>query len=209
MPGSGPRVYEELSPSPLNPCMTWATHLDNATAIPTIQAVIARNEAIIEAVSTTLQCSCSQDAYLLSVMSLIIFKVLGWYAAVARKTPNLQSPHLACRSRPPSPFKPVLQNPTIVGGSYCLDGADSARTAAQLVLSELYRVRRLVDQLLSKLKAQAAKKGRGAVETPESMDLDDGMARSLSAVMYDQLDNDLRRRLRAFSCEMLDRLRRV
>ena len=70
-------------------------------------------------------------------------------------------------------------------------------------------MRRLVDQLLSKLKAQAAKKGRGAVETPEFMDLDDGMARSLSAVMYDQLDNDLRRRLRALSCEMLDQLRRV
>ena len=80
---------------------------------------------------------------------------------------------------------------------------------AQLILNELHRVRQLVDQLLSKLKVQAAKKGRRGVETPESMDLDNGMAWSLSAVMYDQLDNDLRKRLRALSCEMLDRLRRV
>lgn len=201
---------KQLFSSPSNPCMTWATQsFDNATAMSTIQAVIARTEATIEAVSTMLQCSCSQDAYLLSVISLIIFKVLGWYAAVARKNPSLQGPHQSCHSRQPSPFELARQNDTIVGSSYCLDGADSARMTAQLILNELHRVRQLVDQLLSKLKVQAAKKGRRGVETPESMDLDNGMAWSLSAVMYDQLDNDLRKRLRALSCEMLDRLRRV
>ena len=199
---------KQLFPSPSNACMTWATQgLDKATAIPTIQAVIARNEGTIEAVSTMLECSCSQDGYLLSVMSLIVFKVLGWYAAVARKTPSLQGPQTYL-PRQSSPFGPVLQNSTIVG-SYCLDGADSARMAAQLVLSELHRVRRLVDQLSSKLKVQAMTKRRGGVETPESMDLDNEMALPLSAVMYDQLDNDLRKRLRALSCEMLDRLRRL
>ena len=137
-------------------------------------------------------------------MSLIIFKVLGWYAAVARKTPSLHNPQAWC-----SPFEAAFQTSTVVG-SYCLDGADSDRMAAQLVLSELHRVRRLVDQLSSKLKGQAAaKKGRGGVETPESMDLDNEMTLPLSAVMYDQLDNDLRNRLRTLSCEMLDRLRRL
>lgn len=196
---------KQLFPLPSNACTTWATQgLDTATAIPTILAVITRNEATIEAMSTMLKCSCSQDGYLLSVMSLIIFKVLGWYAAVARKTPSLHGAQ-ACYS----PFQPALHNSTIVG-SYCLDGADSDRMAAQLVLTELHRVRRLVDQLSSKLKVQAAaKKGRGGVETPESMDLDNEMALPLSAVMYDQLDNDLRNRLRALSCEMLDRLRRL
>ena len=201
---------KQLFSSPSNPCMTWATQsFDNATAMSTIQAVIARTEATIEAVSTMLQCSCSQDAYLLSVISLIIFKVLGWYAAVARKNPSLQNPHQSCHPRQPPPFELARQNDTIVGSSYCLDGADSARMTAQLILNELHRVRQLIDQLLSKLKVQAAKKGRRGVETPESMDLDNGMAWSLSAVMYDQLDNDLRKRLRALSCEMLDRLRRV
>ena len=200
---------KQLFPSPADPCMTWATQgPDKATATPTIQAVIARNEATIEALSAMLQCSCSQDAYLLSVMALIVFKVLGWYAAVARKTPSLQDFEACCSSQSP-PFEPVRQSPTIAGGSYYLDGADSARMAAQLILSELHRVRRLVDQLLSKLEVQAAKKSRGGPKTPEGMDLEDGMALSLSAVMYDQLDNDLRKRLRALSCEMLDRLRRL
>ncbi len=200
---------KQLFPSSSNACMTWATQgLDKATAISTIQAVIARNEATIEAVSTMLQCSCSQDGYLLAVMSLIIFKVLGWYAAVARKTPSLQGPQ-ACRSRQSSPSGQVLQNPTVVG-NYCLNGADSARMAAQLVLSELHRVRRLVDQLSSKLKVQAAKKGRGGgAETLESLDLDNEMTLPLSAVMYDQLDVDIRKRLKALSWEMIDRLRRL
>ena len=200
---------KQLFPSSSSACMTWATQgLDKATAIPTIPAVIARNEATIDAVSTMLKCLCSQDGYLLAVMSLIIFKVLGWYAAVARKTPSFQGPQ-ACRSRQSSPSEQVLQNPTVVG-SYCLDGADSPRMAAQLVLSELHRVRRLVDQLSSKLKVQAAKKGRGGgAETPESLDLDNEMMLPLSAVMYEQLDVDLRKRLRALSWEMIDRLRRL
>ena len=137
---------KHLLPSPSNRSMSWATKsLDNATATPTIRAVITRNEATIEALSTMLQCSCPQDAYMLSVMSLIIFKVLGWYAAVAGKTPSLQGPHLARRSRPSTLFELARQNPTIVGSSYCLDGTDSARMTAQLVLSELHRVQWLVD----------------------------------------------------------------
>ena len=195
---------KQLFPSSSNACTTWATQgVDKATTIPTIQAVIARNEVTIEAVSTMLRCSCSQDGYLLSVMSLIVFRVLGWYAAVARKTPSLHSSQACCS------FEPAFQISTVVG-SYCLDGADSDRMAVQLVLSELHRVRDLVGQLSSKLKGQAAaKKGKGGVETPESMDVDNEMTLPLSAVMYDQLDNDLRNRLRTLSCEMLDRLRRL
>ncbi|KAL9066488.1 MAG: hypothetical protein Q9161_007551 [Pseudevernia consocians] len=197
----------QLFPSSSNACMTSLAHgLIQATAIPTIQAVIARNETTIEAVSSMLKCSCSQDGYLLAVMSLIIFKMLGWYAAVARKTSGLEGPQ-ACRSRQSTPEQ-VLQNPTVVG-RYCLDGADSPRMAAQLVLSELHRVQRLVDQLSSKLKMQASKKGRGEAETPESLDLENEMTLPLSAVMYDQLDVDLKKRLKALSWEMIDRLRRL
>lgn len=200
---------KQLLPSSSNACMTWATQAVNeANASPSVQAVIARNEATIEAVSAMLKCSCSQDGYLLAIMSLIIFKVLGWYAAVAHKTPNLQGAH-TYRSRQSSPAEQVLQNTNLVG-SYCLDGADSARMAAQLVLNELHRVRHLVDHLSSKLKLHAAKKGTGGgTGMPEGLDFDNEMALPLSAVMYDQLDADLRKRLKALSWEMVDRLRRL
>ena len=201
---------KQLFPTPSSTdCMTWATQgFDKATATPTNQATIARNEATIEAVGAMLNCpSCSQDGYLLAVMSLIIFRVLGWYAAVARQTPGLQGSPVCC-SRQPSPPGPGLETPIVVG-SYRLDGTDSPRMAAQLVLSELHRVRRLVDQLSSKLKMQAAKNGRGGAETPDSKDLDNEMTLPLSSMMYDQLDADLRKRLKALSFELIDRLKRL
>ena len=200
---------KELFPSPSSSdCMTWAAQgVDKATTIPTIQATIAQNETIIEAVGVMLNCpTCPQDGYLLAVMSLIIFRVLGWYAAVARQTSSLDGSPL-CRSRQSSPPALMLESPVVVG-SYRLAGADSPRMVAQLVLSELHRVRRLVDQLSSKLKMQAAKNGRKKTETPDNMELDDEMTLPLSAMMYDQLDSDLRKQLKALSIEMIDRLKK-
>lgn len=199
---------KQLFPSPFSSdCMTRATQgLDNATITPTIQAAITRNEATIQAVDTMLNCAlCSQDGYLLAVMSLIIFRVLGWYAAVARQTPGLHGAP-TCRQRESSPPGLVPVNPIVVG-SYRLDGDDSARMSAQLVLNELHRVRYLINKLSLKLKIKASKSRGGGAETSESMDSDNGMMLPLSAVMYIQFDADLKRRLKALSREMIDLLR--
>jgi hypothetical protein len=195
-------LMKGLFPLPSNGCMSRATRgVGKSSQVPTVQAVIAQNETTIESVGTMLKCSCSQDGYLLSVMALIIFKVLGWYEAVARKSPG--------HSRQTSPFEQVLQSPGVVG-NYCLEGDDSPRMAAQLVLSELHRVRRLVDQLSSKLRLQAAKnKLEAETEPPDSCALDNDMHLPLSSVMYDQLDTDLRKRLKTLSWEMINRLRRL
>lgn len=190
-------LFKLLSPGPSNACITSIVQedLDKTAAAPSIESVIAKNENTIKAVSTMLKCSCSQDGYLLTIMSLIVFKVLGWYAAAAWK-------------------KPLLRDPAVVAGSYGVDGDDTARMTAQLVLSELHHVRRLVSQLSSKLKVQAAKTGGvgGRVDTPNSDFY--GIAESeitspLSAVMLDQLDADLRKRLKALSSEILEWLRRL
>ena len=199
---------------------------DNPTSFPTISTVIARNEYTIEAVSTMLQCSCSQDGYLLAIMSLIVFKILGWYAAAARRTPssghdstknpnnnnnnsrNAQSPRKT-HSRCISYSEQVLNDPAVIG-SYCLDGEDSARMAAQLVLSELHRVQRLVNQLSAKLKMQAAK-DRGMGDPAGGSDTEDADCETplpLSAVMLNQLEVDLRKRLKALSLEIAEGLKR-
>jgi hypothetical protein len=205
-------IMKQLVPSSSNGCMSQATAhgLDSGMANRTTQSVIIQNEASIEAVSAMLRCSCSQDGYLLAVMALIIFKVLGWYASVARETPGFQSSHPR-RSRQTSPSDQFLLNSTFVG-SYCLDGADSARMAAQLVLNELHQVRHIVDQLSSKLRQKATKRGRrgGGFETLENLDLlDPEITLPLSPGMYEQLDVDLRRRLKSLSAEMIDRLKRL
>jgi Aflatoxin regulatory protein/Fungal Zn(2)-Cys(6) binuclear cluster domain len=209
-------LMKQLFPSPSAGCMTSTIQgLDRPTALPTIQAVIAKNEHTIEAVSTMLQCSCSQDGYLLTIMSLIVFKVLSWYAAAARKTPSsgddshsVQSPRTS--HSPHSPHsEQVLQDPAVVG-SYCLDGVDSARMAAQLVLSELHRVQRLVNQLSTKLKVQAAKNA-GGTDTPNSLGYENAESETtlpLSAIMLDQLEVDIRKRLRALSLEIVEGLKR-
>ena len=198
---------------------------------PTIQAVIAKNEATIEAVSIMLECTCSQDGYLLAIISLIVFKVLGWYAAAARKMlldddnfPRPRSSHSQFMSR----SEQISQDPAVIG-NYYLGGEDSARMAAQLVLSELHRVRRLLTQLSSKLKVKTptAKIGNifvGGKETPGSSGSGSGESGRasrngshvdaeatlpLSAKILEQLEVDLKKQLKALSSEIVEGLRSI
>lgn len=209
-------LMKQLFPSPSTACTTSATKgLDKLTSIPTIQAVITKNEHIIKAVSTMLECSCSQDGYLLAIMSLITFKVLGWYAAAARKTPsfsnddnNVQSPRTS-HSRHQSHREQVLQESAVIG-SYCLDGENSARMAAQPILSELHRVQRLVHQLSMKLKGQAAENSE-MTDTSSSSSYENANSEttlSLSTMMLNRLEIDLRKRLRTLSLKIVEELRR-
>ncbi len=208
-------LMEQLFLKPSTPCTTSATQgLDKDITVPTIQAVMAKNEHTIEDVSTMLRCSCSQDGYLLTIMSLIVFKVLSWYAAAAaaRKTPSSSSGKQSVQSsdssysRHSSLSEQVVQDPVVIG-SYSLEGEDSARMARQLVLSELHRVQRLLNQLSTKLKAQAAKSG---ADTPNSLgggDSDSETTLPLSGLMLDQLGVDLRKQLKALSLEIVEGLR--
>ena len=183
---------------------------DATPQLPTIQSVVAENEQTIEAISNMLQCPCSHDGYLLAIMSLIVFKVLGWYAAAARDTPTTDGSQSPSKSpshhrRPSSCHSEKVSPIPAVVGSYCIDGEDQGRMAAQLILSELHRVQRLVNLLSQRLKGQAmANSAADGKDTPS-----DGESTSpFSAVMLDQLEADLRKRLRALSLEIVDMLRR-
>lgn len=197
------------APSGPNTCTTWSAQGPNtASGKPSIQAVIAQNKDTITAMSMTLNCSCLQNGYLLTVMSLIIFQVLDWYAAVARGAPSVQILHTG-RSPSPSISEQALPDSTTVG-NFCLEGEDSARMTAQLVLAELHCVRRLIDQLSPKLRVHAAanEEAEGA-EAPESRAVRGETALPLSAGVYIQMDVDLRRRLKAVSWEIIDLLKRL
>ena len=186
--------------------------------LPTIQSVIAENEETIEAICKMLQCPCSQDGHLLVIMSLVVFKVLAWYAAVAREKPMTDENQSPINSRPDHGQSPlshseqVLQSPTVVG-SYCIDGEDQGRMAAQLVLSKLHSVQRLVNLLSERLRGHGMRKEM-AVGTPKSVanhqdtQVDAESTSPFSASMLDQLEADLRKRLRALSLKLVDMLRR-
>lgn len=219
---------------------------------PTMQAVLAKNEEAIDAVTAIMRCSCTQDGYLLVVVSLIVFKVMSWYAAAARQEPpqpgieasstctsspsltgasllentvqqdsslhnsresshtpltqhSLQQEHSGISRSGSVHLEQVIPGPVVIG-SYCIDGQDSAHMAAQLVLSELHRVQRLVKQLEEKLKAQADNYSRQR----SVKDLDAGLPMILpfSADMLHQFVLDLKKRLRELSAEIMGRLRR-
>lgn len=144
-----------------------------------LPAVIAQNGAIVEAASAMLECSCSQDGYQLVVIALIVFKALRWYNAAVRQE--------------------SLQTKTSdKAGSLSNGDEDPKRAAAQAVLIESHRVRKLIEQISLRLKARA--------EAEESED-ENGGALPFSAAMYSQLDSALMGQLRVLSLDMIERLK--
>lgn len=194
-------LMKQLFPNASTACMRSKKQEFENSLLPTMQSVIAENEEIIEAIGNMLQCPCSQDTYLLAIMSLIIFKVLDWYAAAARETPMVDDSQSQGKSHHRGSLshhsEQVLQFPTIVG-SYCIDGENQGRIAAQLVLSELHRVKRLVNLLSSRLKN---------IISEQTLD-EEGITSPFSATMLLQLEADLCKRLRALSLEIVSMLRR-
>ena len=208
-------LMKQLFPNPPKPCTSSAGQgVGKNTISPTIQFVLAKNEHTLGSIDKMMQCSCSQDGYLLTIMSLIVFKVLGWYTAAARDTQcsddgdhSVKSSRTS-ESRNPSPSERVVQDHVVVG-SYSIEGKDSARMAMQRVLSELHRVQRLLNQLSTKLKVQAARSD-GGVNTPNSMAstvTEDETSLRLSAIMADQFEMELRKQLKALSSKIVKKLR--
>lgn len=202
---------------------------------PTIQSVISQNERIVEAMESILQCPCSQqDGYLLTVLSLILFKILDWYIVAGRAAPTVTTTS-ACYdgysklhiSPPGNPCWETRSSSSssssqFAAGSLCVDGEDFGRLAAQMVLSELHRAQRLVNKLSARFKGYgmggaaagvgtAAAAAAAAVPTIDGIDmLCDGKGTwPFSMTMFDQLEADLRKRLRTVSVVIVDMIRRI
>lgn len=211
-------LLKQLSPNASTACtISIGLSYENVShQIPAIQSVVAENEQTIEAISSMLQCPCSQDGYLLAIMSLIVFKVLGWYAAAAHGTSVIDDNQNRSKSRPHQRqdsfchSEQGLRAPAVMN-SYCADGEDPGRMAAQLVLRELHRVQRIVNLLSQRLKSHGTHDGvAGPLKSGSDGQytlFDREGASSFSAPLLDQLVTDLRKRLRTISGEIVDMLR--
>ncbi|KAH8698804.1 aflatoxin regulatory protein-domain-containing protein [Talaromyces proteolyticus] len=183
---------------------------------PSLQSVIAINEKIVQAISDILQCQCSQDGHLLAILSIIIFKVLGWYAAMVRQMPGfdgdgqcwdaLDSSHLAQQQ-----LRQAQRTPFRVVDNYCVDGEDKVRIAAQQILSQLHRVQRLVNIFSQRFKIH-----KGHTEASSSSSSSPSGPVGVSSVeslfyvpgsLLEQIEGDLRKRLRNLSAEIVDTIR--
>ena len=146
------------------------------------------------------------------------------YAAAAREKPSFdedmnwteQQSDRPSRTRTYS--EEVLQFPPSIDG-YSSDGSDQGRMAAQLVLSELHRVQRLVNLLSQRLESVRLRNHVASSGSSSSLDsiaedsvvgvsLSSTAGSPLSSPTFDQLEADLRKRLRAVSFETIDVLRR-
>ncbi|KAL2819644.1 aflatoxin regulatory protein-domain-containing protein [Aspergillus cavernicola] len=207
---------------------------DGPSKLCTIESVIEDNKQILDTIQTVLECRCAEDEYVATLVSLIVFKVLGWYVAVARDRSSDPGPdelasggfESGSHSRRPSMSsfeEQVLHLPTVIGG-YCVDGHHQSRMAAQLVLSELYRVQRLVTLVSRRLEAlrhrSPSSESSTSSSSVSSSVLDSGggygsLALSgiptspLSSTTLAHLEDDLRKRLRAVSSETINILRRA
>lgn len=183
-------------------------HSSNLSA----QTVVMENKQTIEAVSNILQCSCAEDGYLLTMLSMIVFKILGRYAAAARKQPGGANEGIAMPSGSAFTEEQMRQL-----SSYCPDDEGLGRKAAQLILSELHRVQRLVNQLSPRLKARGvggaskcggipgARNSGGDCQILSLLDIETTTT-SFSTTL-NQIEIDLRKCLSTLSSEVINMLR--
>lgn len=165
---------------------------------PSLETIISKNKQTIETVNTILDCPCSQDAYLLAIMTLIVFKVINWYSTLARESHTGQ--------RPPG------RRHSISGSLDDIGDEDGGRIAGQLILGELHCVQRLVSQLSRRLMADSVRSSMGQLLPDEIGSIqvaDSGGWVPFSAAMLDQLEADLRKGLRTLFSEIVSMLRRV
>lgn len=163
-----------------------------------LETIISKNKQTIETVTSILNCPCSQDAYLLAIMTLIVFKVINWYSTLARESHTVQ--------------QPPERRHSISGSLDDVGEEDGGRIAGQLILSELHCVQRLVSQLSRRLKADSVRSSMGQLLPDEIGSIQvadsDGWV-PFSAAMLDQLEADLRKGLRTLFSEIVSMLRRV
>ncbi|KAL4789096.1 aflatoxin regulatory protein-domain-containing protein [Aspergillus venezuelensis] len=199
----------------------------------TIETVIEDNKEILDTIQSVLECRCANDEYVATLISLIVFKVLGWYVAVARDRSSHSIPDEVAdwtesssgehsRQSSSSSFEEQVVHLPAVVGSYCVDGHHQGRMAAQLVLSELYRVQRLVTHVVRRLESIRTRSVGGESTGSSSSATDsspDGGAGQLAAsttastplsyTTLGHLSDDLRKRLRYVSAETISILRRA
>ena len=219
-----------------HPCEQQTSISEAEPAFPTIQSVIAQNERIVEAMDSILQCPYSQqDGYLLTVLSLVLFKILDWYTAAGRAAPTVTNStnaicydsynNLHASSSSSSPHTPIYNKQMVSPssssssslsqfstGSLCVDDEDSGRVAAQMVLSELHRAQRLVNNLSALFKGHVAAPQPNSSTTADGIDILCDVGKGtwpISTSMFDQLEADLRSRLRTVSLVVVDMIRRV
>lgn len=182
-----------------------------------VHTVISRNEHAIEGMSRILQCSCSANSLLLTIVTLVIFKVLDWYTYAAKMATAGDDKTLNGNPYGSLPSPRQRSAESTVGSNLQQSGRDYDHQSAQLVLVELHRVQRFLSQLSPKLQACGHESQSRRASTASSQP---AMANSqfsedvltmaslpFSSVVVEQLEPEVRKRIRSLSAEIIGFLR--
>lgn len=192
----------------------------NTLAYGSPSSVLTENKQSIEAISATLTCpSCAGDNFLLAVLSMTVLKILDRYATAARgQSSGTKSSDLGAEKAS------RLSNSILASNKDQMTGPSQTynrphgrgRKAAQLVLGELHRVQRLVNQLSPRLKRSMEAETRSMEPELElwggqkmAWGYDRGTVAPFSATTLGQMDSDVRNSLSALSSEIINELRHI
>lgn len=180
---------------------------DRPTNLPSFDSVIAQNDIVLDAVSRMTNCRGAHDSSLLALLSMVVFRAIGWYAAAAASAKTSKAVEHDDPRRMASPCFPIVQPPTnsILGENY--PGERPGHAACQLVLSKVYNVQRIINQLSTCLQTAAAELRK--TTAPNVADSTAILAQDLllngaildvtSGRMMGELEANLRARLRELS----------
>lgn len=192
--------------------------LSSALTYGSSHSVLTENKQSIEAVSERLTCTaCEGDNFLLAVLSMTVLKILERYAAAARGQSSSARPNDSEAEKASRLANSILASSKdqmmVLSRTYNTP-RNRGRKAAQLVLSELHRVQRLVNQLSPKLRRP--KEAERLHLDPEqelwgrqnmSRGYGGGPAAPFSATTLGQMESDVRKSLSALSSEIINGLR--
>lgn len=192
--------------------------VSNAITYGSCHSVLTENKQSIEAVSEMLTCpSCAGDSFLLAVLSMTVLKILERYATAARAQPSgskAGASEAEKASRLANSILASSKDQMVALSRTYNTPRNRGRKAAQLVLSELHRVQRVVNQLSPRLKRPREAERRGAEPGLElwgrqnvSMGYERGPAAPFSATTLGQMESDVRKSLSALSSEIINGLR--
>jgi hypothetical protein len=197
--------------------LSWSNVNDPGVA----ESVLSENKNHIETVTSMLSClSCTENAFLLAIISMILLKILERYASAARPQ---SSGSRAGSLEPDTELRlasSIISSSSTdhymraLGRTYNKDGAANGRVPARLVLSELHRMQRLVNQLSPKLKGPKGGNGRGLGQECSGRhrgaeDSDRTVATFFSSSTLAQMESDLRKSLSSLSADIINRLRQT
>ncbi|RFU27956.1 hypothetical protein B7463_g8384, partial [Scytalidium lignicola] len=183
-----------------------------------VHTIISRNEHAIDEMSRILQCSCSANSFLLTIVALVVFKVLDWYTHAAKTATAGEDQTFNGNSYSSLPSPRQRSAESTVGSHRQQNGRDYNRQSAQLVLVELHRVQRFLSQLSPKLQAcghepqsrrASTASSQPSMANPQfSEDVLTMASLPFSSVVLEQLEPEVRKRIRSLSAEIIEFLRR-